>query len=434
MATQQLDSWFADAFGVDPVKYLSGLSAPPPATPTRPGPPPSAEPAQEAQEHEVVVASAAKAGVVASTKVDFELAEFHTPNHMFKIVPKAAGEVSFTVETIAPEAHGTTKVAPKVSNKDIGVEIGHAWMNAEGLKIMGVDSWFVEGELAGGAKFDREKHTFEVTASITGKMACGLALAAEVLLVRIGEDWSVKAGTLAASITSPRYAFKPKHKLFAGVQVDDIGVQVAFQVEIEPDWTHIAIEVGKRFGKEAATDGVVGEVAKDALAGVNVDIAIASGFLLIAAVTIAASVSAIGVMNDAAGTPALVREQVALLLDGYKQGIKGYGIISGPVMQLGFDKGKEQRELAVTKLQAANPGITDDQIQLVLDVTADRLTEQARAELEDLAKEAVWITFFNEHKDGFWSGSQAYRRDIAWQAIFGRKQRGEKLFLEGIKA
>lgn len=451
MSTPELNKWFADTFGVDPSQLASRLETAAAAAQATPAPnrsvDPDTEPNQSIETDEAWLNQSApppeappekKAravkGAVAFSKA---LHEFEGPSVPvlgggLKLKFKASLAVSGSIETVAPEAGQTTKLtALKVDGNKLGFEVARTWNDTEGVRVFGWNSFFVECEAALATEIHEG---ISVALKLSGKLACGAALEMEAVLVKVNEESHVEAFAVKGSAKLPPFPFMPPAAglgLGPMVRLVDVKVEPTVLVEMEPNWPWLWAELGKRLARNAAVDVAAEKGAEAAVGSAGVDLAIASGFLVIAAASIAASLAAIEHAGDAARTPKQCAEMTQVLLHGYRRGVLGGDAPGGALMLVGYEEGAKAHEQAVGKLRNRFPDITDEQVEQVLATVVDRLTAEAAPAIEQMAKVKVWQAFFETHQDGFWSGSQAYDRQVAWGGIFGRAPNNEPLFLTG---
>ncbi len=412
MPTLEINKWFHDAFGVDPGEFVDRLKAEMDA---------ASAPKPEKKQH----------ATKGSTGFKKKISGFEGPP-----VPLLGGrltakftsviEVMGTVETIVPDAAETTNLSVGAfDDQGFSQSVAHTWNDTEGVAVFGWHSVFTEVELSGAVRFEKG---LSVGVSGSGKLGCGVALKFEAILVKIGEDSKVEGFKFSGGADIPYFPFTPLGMdLGPLVKVSDVKIQPTVSVAIEPNWPLIWATVAKDVAADGAL-GAAGEKGSEAaISSAGADLAIASGFLLIAAASVAASIGTINDLGDAAATPGQCRTQTKALLAGYKLGVLGDDPPTLSVMTVGYFEGMRARNEALRKLHARFPDITDDQVNQVFETVVDRLVDQARPEIEARVKQAVWEQFASTHQDG-WLKSYEFARWTAWNGIFGREPRGEALY------
>lgn len=443
MSTPEINKWFSDTFGVDPGVLVARIqqAAAAASAPNR-SVDPASEPNQSVETDEGWLNETtapeppkpkkknAVKGATTFNRNFFELKKEKVPLWGGRLTAGfgVSLAVTGTIGTVAPDAKSTTTIGMSTNFKDeCAASIAKAWADTEGVTILGLHTAFTETDITGVVQI---KEGISVLVKGSGKLACGVGLSFEAVLVKVGEDGKIEKFKVSGGAEFGWFPVDPKSfDLGPLVKATDIKVQPTLTMTIEPNWTRLWAEFGQKVITEAAIDGAVEKTGETALSSAGVDLAIASGFLVIAAACVAASVGAINDRGDAAATQAECIKLTRMLMDGYKLGLIGAHKPPLTVMEVGYAEGMKARGEAVYKLRRRYPDITEDQVNEVLATVAERLAAQARPEIEAKARVQVWIAFASTHRDS-WLKSYEFARWTAWSGLFGRAPNNEKLYTD----
>jgi len=313
-----------------------------------------------------------------------------------------------------------TSVTPLgYDSNQIAIAIGHAWINKDGVNIIGWDTAFTEVKLEGGVKVDKG---FEVNLEGSGKLACGVEVKLELNLLKIEENWEVKGPGVTLAVELPWFPFDVD--LGLNVKLKDVQVHPVIEVEVEPNYKRILSEVGKDIGEEAVGEQVVEKAGEAGAALLGADALIIGGILLAGAGSIGAAILTVQEGDEIAETHGQCVALAAKLTEGFRIGVAGGPSPSEKEMIPGYVQGIRNFNAAVSNLKEQNPDADDATIKAAVAAQADTVTEQAQSQIMDMSKDTVWNKYASGHLDT-WYHSYDFDRWAAWSNIYGSDPRGD---------
>jgi hypothetical protein len=301
----------------------------------------------------------------------------------------------------------------------VALAVGRAWVNKDGVNILGWDTAFTEVKLEGGVKVDKG---FKVNLEGSGKLACGVELKLELTLVKIEDNWDVKGPGVEISAELPNFPFDVD--IGMGVKLKDVQVHPILKVEVEPNYKRILGDVAKDLGEEAVGEQAAEKAGEVGTALLGADAVIIGGILLAGAGSIGAAILTIQEGDEIAETHGKCVDLAGQLTEGFRIGVVGGPPPGEKEKMPGYTQGITNFNSAVAKLKQQNPNVDDAAIRTAITAQADAVTAQAQPQIMEMAKDTVWTNYASNHQDK-WYHSYDYDRWLAWSNIYGDDPRGD---------
>jgi hypothetical protein len=293
--------------------------------------------------------------------------------------------------------------------KSYAASIAHAWMDKNGVRVLGFDTHLTE--LEPKAAFEAGEEGIEISCEAEGKLACGVAVSVKVTLI----GYEAKAGeTKACSISIGGDYTEAQVPDFAAndqIKVKDIKLKLHLEGTVQPEWTEIAKDVAKKVAQR--------------LAGASAfEVGVVGGLVVAALGVIPASIAQLAKGDDVESAGEVVNETTHALTDGYRLGATGGAPPSDAMAKLGYDAGTQSYNKAVAAIKEKVPDASDDVVKQWIGewVVKNELVEKANEQFSDIVSEGVW-----EHYATTYADSRFYRMN-AFSKIYPERRLQDPLF------
>ncbi len=187
---------------------------------------------------------------------------------------------------------------------------------------------------------------------------------------------------------------------------------------------------GTSGGAASGVAKTVGEVGQIAMEGIAVfDAALIGGLVLVAGGVIVGLVIEVQSSEEIAGLPGDVKTVTATMVAGYRIAMENGGQPGDSAGRAGWLLGHDIFSRMRAELKTKNPDASDEQILAAIAAGADKGGAAAEPILRKKAQEAVWVSYASKHQDSRWT-SNLNERFRAWSNIFGSAPKGEKLWTD----